>query len=244
MSISVKLEAFEGPLDLLLHLIKKEKVDIYDIPIVKITEQYLDYLEKMKELNIYIASEFLLMAATLIYIKSKMLLPKRVEINEEIGDIDKEEDPRAPLVERLVEYQRIKEMVEVLQKRDKLYENFFPRGYTEFKFDYYEEEFDPYALVKAFYELVKKLPEENYLTIELENLSVVDKMNEVMDILKKEKRISFFSYGSQIKKRLELIIFFLSILELTKLRMVYLRQAKEFLDIEVILRVDEANDRE
>ncbi len=244
MSISVKLESFEGPLDLLLHLIKKEKVDIYDIPIVKITEQYLEYLEKMKELNIYIASEFLLMAATLVYIKSRMLLPKKVEIESEIGEIEKEEDPRKPLVEKLVEYQRIKEMVSLLEKKDRLYENFFPRGYTEFKFDVYEEEFDPYLLVKAFYDLVKKLPDESYLTVKLENLSVVDKMNELMEHLKSEHRTSFFTYGSALKNRLELIVFFLSVLELAKLRMIYLRQMKQFEDIEIILRVEERVDGE
>ncbi len=244
MSINVKLETFEGPLDLLLHLIKKEKVDIYDIPIVKITQQYLDYLEKMKELNIYIASEFLLMAATLIYIKSKMLLPKKVEIDSEIGDIKSEEDPRAPLIEKLVEYQRIKEMVEVLEKKDRLYDSFFPRGYTEFKFDYYEEEFDPYILVKAFYDLVKKLPDEKYLTVELENLSVVDKMNEIIDFLNSQKRVTFFEYSKKIRRRIELIVFFLSILELARLRMVSLRQIRDFNDIEIILRIKENEDGE
>ncbi len=244
MSISVKLESFEGPLDLLLHLIKKEKVDIYDIPIVKITEQYLEYLEKMKELNIYIASEFLLMAATLIYIKSKMLLPKKVELEGEIEELQKEEDPRQPLVERLVEYQRIKEMITVLEKKDRLFESFFPRGYTEFKFDTYEEEFDPYVLVKAFYELVKKLPDENYLTVQLENLSVVDKMNEIMELLKREKKTTFFSYGANIKSRLEMVVFFLSVLELAKLRMIFLRQIKHFDDIEIFLRVEERLDGE
>lgn len=244
MSINVKLETFEGPLDLLLHLIKKEKVDIYDIPIVKITQQYLDYLEKMKELNIYIASEFLLMAATLIYIKSKMLLPKKVEIDSEIGDIKSEEDPRAPLIEKLVEYQRIKEMVEVLEKKDRLYDSFFPRGYTEFKFDYYEEEFDPYILVKAFYDLVKKLPDEKYLTVELEHLSVVDKMNEIIDFLNSQKRVTFFEYSKNIRRRIELIVFFLSILELARLRMVSLRQIRDFNDIEIILRIKENEDGE
>lgn len=239
MSLNVKLETFEGPLDLLLHLIKKEKVDIYDIPIVKITEQYLEYLEKMKELNIHIASEFLLMAATLIYIKSKMLLPKKVELNNEIEEMEKEEDPRAPLVEKLIEYQKVKQMVEILEKQDKIYESFFLRGYTEFKFDYYEDEFDPYVLVKAFYDLVKKLPEENYITVELETLSIVDKMNEIMENLKENKKISFFSYSKKLKRRMELIVFFLSILELARLRMVFLRQSREFDDIEIILRIED-----
>lgn len=119
MSISIKLEQFEGPLDLLLHLIKKEKIDIYDIPIAEITSQYLEYIENMKKLNIYIASEFLIMAATLIYIKSKMLLPKKIAIHEELpaDEMMDEQDPRLPLVQRLLEYQRIKELVELLEKK-------------------------------------------------------------------------------------------------------------------------------
>ncbi len=242
-SISVKLETFEGPLDLLLHLIKKEKVDIYDIPIAEITRQYIEYLDKMRELNIYIASEFLLMAATLVYIKSKMLLPKKVEISDDLeqtGEQFDQEDPRKPLVERLIEYQRIKEMMSILEGGDLLYKNFFPRGYTEFKLDYFEGEFDAYELVKAFYDLVKKLPEEKFYSIELENVSIIDMMNRVIEDLKERNKIHFFDYARQFKTKIELIVFFLSLLELAKLRMVYIIQNALFSDLEIGLRIKEA----
>lgn len=241
-TLSVKLETFEGPLDLLLHLIKKEKVDIYDIPIAEITQQYLEYLDRMRELNIHIASEFLLMAATLVYIKSKMLLPRKIDIDGELLDVgegEEQEDPRRPLVERLIEYQRIKEMMAILEGGDLLYKNFFPRGYTEFKFEYFEGEFDVYELVKAFYEVVKRLPSETFLQVELEQITVVDMMNKVIDDLKVKKVLSFFDYARQFKTKLELIVFLLSLLELAKLRIVYLSQKGLFSDFEIGLRVVE-----
>lgn len=244
-NISVKLESFEGPLDLLLHLIKKEKIDIYDIPIADVTQQYLDYLEKMRELNIYIAGEFLLMAATLIYIKSKMLLPKKVDVALEIGNestTDENEDPRKPLVEKLIEYQRIKDMMAILDKGELLNRDFFLRGYTEFKLEYFEAEFDAYELVKAFYDLVKKMPEEVFLNVEFENISIVDMMNEVIENLRVKESIKFFEYAKRFKTKMELIVFFLSLLELAKLRMVLLSQKTLFSDFEIGLRVKEIED--
>jgi len=240
MSISVKLELFEGPLDLLLHLIKKEKVDIYDIPISEITAQYLEYLETMKKLNIYIASEFLIMAATLIYIKSKMLLPKKTILPEELegGVTEIEEDPRMPLVQRLLEYQKIKELVNLLDKKEQLYRDFFPRGYTEFTIDFVENEFDSYELVKTFYSLIEKMPETNSIEIELEKVTIRDMINRVLDDLKEQKKISFIEYGSKLKTRIELIVFFLALLELAKIRIISLTQSLPFKDIEITLRVD------
>lgn len=239
MSLSVKLEQFEGPLDLLLHLIKKEKVDIYDIPIAEITAQYLEYLENMKRLNIYIASEFLVMAATLIYIKSKMLLPKKVIVEQEIEgvEISPEEDPRMPLVQRLLEYQKIKELVEILDKREKIYRDFFPRGYTEFTIDFAEKEFDAYELVKTFYSLIEKMPETVSLEVELEKISIRDMIGKILDELKVRKKISFINYASQLKSRIELIVFFLAILELARIRMISLMQSALFEDIDISLRV-------
>lgn len=245
MSIEVKLESFEGPLDLLLHLIKKEKIDIYDIPIADITRQYLVYIDKMQELNIYMAGEFMLMAATLIYIKSKMLLPKKVDIGAEItGEVQEEEDPRAPLVRRLIEYQRIKDMMELLEKGEVIGRDFFPRGYTEFKLEYFDDEFEAYELVKVFYELVKKLPDDKFLNIELESISVVDKMNEVMEALKEKRKMNFFEYAEKLRSRIELIVFFLSLLELAKLRLIYLRQLNSFTDVEIGLRIKEVENGE
>jgi segregation and condensation protein A len=246
MSIEVKLDSFEGPLELLLHLIKKEKVDIYDIPIADITRQYLEYIEKMQELNFYLAGEFMLMAATLIYIKSKMLLPKKVDMETEIAGepVQEDEDPRAPLVRRLIEYQRIKDMMELLDKGEIINRDFFPRGYTEFKLEYFDDEFDAYELVKVFYELVKKMPDDKFLNIELESISVVDRMNEVMETLKERKKINFFEYAEKLRNRLELIVFFLSLLELTKLRLIYLRQLNSFADVEIGLRVKDVENGE
>lgn len=244
-NIPVKLEVFEGPLDLLLHLIKKEKIDIYDIPIAEITQQYLDYIDRMTELNIQIASEFLLMAATLVYIKSKMLLPKKIDLENEVENIEmttEEEDPRKPLVERLIEYQKIKEMMTLLENGDLIYRNFFPKGYTEFKVEYFEGEFDAYELAKIFYDMIKKLPEERFLNIELENISIVDMMNRVVEYLREEKSLSFFEYAKQFKTKVELVVFFLSILELAKLRMVYIIQKALFSDIEVALRIKDAGE--
>jgi len=242
MSISVKLELFEGPLDLLLNLIKKEKVDIYDIPISEITAQYLEYLETMKKLNIYIASEFLVMAATLIYIKSKMLLPKKTVLLEELEGVatetETEEDPRMPLVQRLLEYQKIKELVDLLDKKEQLYRDFFPRGYTEFTIDFVENEFDSYELVKTFCLLIEKMPETISIEVELEKVSIRDMINRILDDLKELKKISFIEYGSKLKTRIELIVFFLALLELSKISMITLTQSVPFKDIEITLRVD------
>lgn len=239
MSISIKLEQFEGPLDLLLHLIKKEKIDIYDIPIAEITSQYLEYIENMKRLNIYIASEFLIMAATLIYIKSKMLLPKKIAIHEELpaDEMMDEQDPRLPLVQRLLEYQRIKELVELLEKKEIIYRDFFPRGYTEFTIDFAEKEFDSFELVKVFYSLIEKMPDSISLEVELEKITIRDMINNVLEALKERKKLSFVEYACQLKSKIELIVFFLAILELAKIRMITLTQSKLFQDIDIYLRV-------
>lgn len=239
MSISIKLEQFEGPLDLLLHLIKKEKIDIYDIPIAEITSQYLEYIENMKKLNIYIASEFLIMAATLIYIKSKMLLPKKIAIHEELpaDEMIDEQDPRLPLVQRLLEYQRIKELVELLEKKEIIYRDFFPRGYTEFTIDFAEKEFDSFELVKVFYSLIEKMPDSISLEVELEKITIRDMINNVLEALKERKKLSFVEYSCQLKSKIELIVFFLAILELAKIRMITLTQSKLFQDIDIYLRV-------
>ncbi len=241
MSISVKLEQFEGPLDLLLHLIKKEKIDIYNIPIAEITAQYLEYIENMKKLNIYVASEFLIMAATLIYIKSKMLLPKKIAIDEEIqsDEITDIQDPRLPLVQRLLEYQKIKELVQLIEKQEIIYRDFFPRGYTEFTIDFAEKEFDSFELVKVFYSLIEKMPDSISLEVELEKITIREMINNVLEALKERKKLSFVEYANQLKSKIELIVFFLAVLELAKIRMITLTQSKLFQDIDIQLRVDQ-----
>lgn len=238
--ISVKLDQFEGPLDLLLHLIKKDKIDIYNIPIAEITAQYLEYIENMKKLNIHVASEFLVMAATLIYIKSKMLLPKKNSIDEEIqtDEPTDEQDPRLPLVQRLLEYQKIKQLVELLDTKELIYRDFFPRGFTEFTIDFAEKEFDSYELVKIFYSLIEKMPDSISLEVELEKITLRDMINNVLEKLKERKKISFIGYARELKSKIELIVFFLAILELAKIRMITLMQSALFHDIDIYLRIE------
>ena len=172
----VKLEVFEGPMDLLLHLIKKNEIDIYDIPIALITQQYLEYLELMKQLNIDIAGEFLVMAAELMHIKSKMLLPKpEFEEEEEEGP-----DPREELVRRLIEYQQFKEAAEQLRERELLGRDVFIRGATAQ--DWVEIAGDSIAplslfhLIEAFQKLLEKVPGE--VQMEVDRVSVRERIIE------------------------------------------------------------------
>src|SRR5271157_1461888 len=157
---SIKVPVFEGPLDLLLHLIKHNKIDIYDIPIAQITGQYLEYIEIMKELNLEIASEFLVMAATLIYVKSRMLLPP-----DETVEAEEQEDPRAGLVQKLLEYQAFKEASSTLRDRESIWTNAFSR--EPLKIDDLPSETGPYLfeanifdLMGALQKILKKAPPE------------------------------------------------------------------------------------
>src|SRR5271169_4530444 len=144
---SVKVPVFEGPLDLLLHLIRHDKIDIYDIPIARITGQYLEYLEIMKELNLEIASEFLVMAATLIYIKSRMLLPP-----DETIEAEEQEDPRAGLVQKLLEYQAFKEASDTLRERENIWSNVY--GREPLKNDDFAANPEPYLFEVNIFDLM------------------------------------------------------------------------------------------
>jgi segregation and condensation protein A len=175
-----KLPVFEGPLDLLLHLIKENKIDIYDIPIIDITHQYIKYLELMKELNLEIAGEFLVMAATLIHIKSKMLLPPDEEEKKEPS-----EDPRSELVQRLLEYQAYKESSGFLRKREEIWKNIFQRNIPDkddFTFEPEPLLFDAnvFDLITAFKKLLEKTPAQA-VEITRETLTVADKINFIID---------------------------------------------------------------
>ncbi|MCX8070205.1 MAG: segregation/condensation protein A, partial [Thermodesulfovibrionales bacterium] len=170
---SVRLPAFEGPLDLLLHLIRENKIDIYDIPISLITRQYLEYIELMKELNLEIASEFIVMAATLIYIKSRMLIPVE-ETSEE-----SQEDPRANLVNRLLEYQAYKEASLVMREREELWSNVFYRDcdITETPMERELTLFDLniYDIISALKRIIDKAPPD-VMVVDRETLTVKDRI--------------------------------------------------------------------
>jgi len=230
MAIEISLKNFTGPLDLLLHLIKSQEMDIYDIKIVEITEQYLEIIDQMKQLDLDIAGEFLLMAATLIHIKSRMLLP----VNEELETED--EDPRAELVRRLLEYQRYKDAAEMFQQLPQLDRDVFS---SQFQLSTLLEEENPeddvavgvYQLAEAFHQLLKSKPPEVFHEVIHESLSVADYVEQICKRLTHNKRLAFSDVFSRQLGRLELIVTFLATLELVKLRMIKIEQAGEFSEI-------------
>jgi len=236
MAYKVKLDIFEGPLDLLLYLIKKNEVDIYDIPIAVITDQYLEYLDLMKALNLDIAGEFLVMASTLTAIKSRMLLPPSED--EEEGD--EGIDPRAELMEHLLEYQRYKDAAHQLKDRELLEKDIFTRIQLE------EQDFqadkDSAVIEANLFDLVdalKKVIERkdlagDFLEVTVEKISVKDKMLEILERLKDNQQITFQSLFDEITTKYEIIVAFLSLLELMRLRAVKVFQVHPYGEIRVI----------
>lgn len=220
----IQLENFEGPLDLLLHLIKKNEMDINDIPMVAITKQYLAILDTMKSLNLDLAGEFLLMAATLLHIKSKLLLPKIVEEAFE----EEEEDPRAELVRRLLEYQKYKEVSLTLENKPQLGRDIFARVAPEPEVledaDGGFVAVELFDLLDALKEVLKENPAELVHEVNMEQLSVTDRINAILSSLQGKESMAFVDLFSGVIKRNEIIATFLALLELVKLRMVRFMQ--------------------
>ena len=247
MAISVKLEVFEGPLDLLLHLIDKNKIDIYDIPIVEITEQYLDYIKKMETEDMNIMSEFLVMAATLIEIKCRMLLPK--EVNEE----GEEEDPRAELVQKLLEYKMYKYMSFELRDRQvdaarNLYrEQKLPEEVAAYRQPInYEELMGDMTLTKLqeiFKSIVRKQEDKidpirsKYGNIEKEEVDMEAKMLYVEAYAREHRSFSFRKLLEKQTGKMEIIVTFLIILELMKTGKITISQESIFDDIMITSNV-------
>lgn len=243
MSIRVKLEAFEGPLDLLLHLIDKNKINIYDIPIAEITDQYLEYIKQMEEKNLEIMSEFLVMAATLINIKSRMLLPAADSEDEQ------EEDPRQELVDKLLEYKMFKYVSEQLKdKQEDASKILFkpptiPKEIADFK-----EEIDVSELIgdltleklhEIFSSLVKRQSEKidpirsKFGKIEKEEISLADKFIQIQEYGLKNRVFYFRNLLEQQTTRMEIIVTFLGILELIRLGRIMIEQERVFDDIKI-----------
>lgn len=234
-SYSVKLPLFEGPLDLLLHLIRENKVDIYDIPIAEITRQYLEYLELMRELNLEVAGEFLVMAATLIQIKTRMLLP----VDEDVPP-EEREDPRIELVEKLLEYQAFKEASLQLKDRAETWKDFLAKPPSPL--DGTDEPEEPllfdlnlYDLLGAFKRLLARAPAEA-IEITKEVLTVKERMNYLMDCMKGKSAIRFEDVFSPDDNRAVLIVTFLAVLELLRLGVFRCYQEREFGQIWLIAR--------
>lgn len=220
---TVKVDVFEGPLDLLLHLIKQNQLDIYDIPIALITEQYLEYIRIMKALDLTIAGEFLVMAATLMYIKSRMLLPAPIEEEEEEG-----EDPRAELIQRLVEYKRFKEAAIHLSHQALLGVDVFIRPAEEIEVDTGEIAADLFHLIDALRALLEREEVKDFHEVTLELVTLRERMRELYERFQGTKEaVSFFSLFTG-SSREELIVTFLALLELVKSGMLRAYQREVF----------------
>lgn len=224
----VRIENFEGPLDLLLHLIKKNEINIYDIPIAMIAQQYLGYIDAMKELNLTVAGEFLVMAATLLQIKSKMLLP--VEETEE--DEDEGGDPREELVRRLLEYKKFKEAARQLDTQERLWREVYSRTPTPIENteadDQLLDDVGLFDLVDALQGIVNRNPGKKLLEIIPDNLTVRDRMNMILEALEGQESVSFDSLFEESCHRLVIIVTFLALLELIRLRTARVFQAESF----------------
>lgn len=234
MGYEIKLDIFEGPLDLLLYLIKKNEIDIYHIPIALITEQYLEYIQMMRSFNLDLAGEYLVLASTLIHIKSRMLLP------EEDDDREDEPDPRQELVKQLLEYQAFKEAAMHLGDRPVLERDVFKRGHpVEELFDKEEEktavEVSIFALVRAFQKIVSTLNKSEFIEIDVERISLADRISEVVERLAKEKSLIFTDLLGEHTERRKIVYTFLAILELMKLRMIRAYQMTPFGVIRIFL---------
>ena len=222
----VKLEdVFEGPMDLLVHLIKKNEVDIYDIPIALITDQYLEYLEWMKSMNIDFAGDFIFMAATLAQIKSKTLLPR----HEGIGDDDETEDPRQEITRPLIEYLQIKSAAEKLSQRNLLGEDTFVRvPASPGEFDTTPDEafirVGLFELIDAFQKILAKVPPEHRVDLTTDTISVKDRITQIADILEQKGSVTFSELFPEKPTKSDLIVTFLAILEMVKLHLVKLVQ--------------------
>jgi segregation and condensation protein A len=227
-SYRVKLEIFEGPLDLLLYLIKKDEIDIYDIPIAHITEQYLAYLELMQELDISVAGDFLVMASTLIYIKSKMLLPPDPNID---GEEDLNEDPRAELIERLLEYQKFKSAAQMLYSRGEIESACYTRGQIETDGSNPEVSATLFDLLRVFREVLKRAEAQIEMEIARDEMTIAEKLAQIHSMLEERERINVRELFEMSRSKRELIITFLALLELVKEWKIYLIQSGLFGDI-------------
>ena len=235
MDYTIKIENFEGPLDLLLYFIQRDKINMYDISINHITKEYLDFIDVMKELNIDIAGEFILMASMLMKIKSRMLLPRyEKEMDEEL------EDPRQELVDRLIEYKKYKyasdEMKEILESSLLKY----PKGMIEevdddqMNLSDYYKEYSVFDLVVIFNDVINKSSKIDLYQTELEQFTIDDKSNEMIELLNKKKKIIFSEVVDGISTRIEVIVIFLALLELLKNKKIKVIQKDAFSNIEII----------
>jgi len=225
----VDLEVFSGPLDLLLYLIKKEEVNIYDIPLARITRQYLKYIEMMQVMNLEVAGEFILMAASLIKIKTRLLLPRDEEDPEEI-------DPREELIMALVEYKKYKEAGEILRERALIEESFYVPPAPLGKIDkIYDEQpatglFDMFS---AFIEVLSTRRIETMHEVNPEEISIEDRISIIIKLLGEKDGATFYDLFADIPRKIVAVVTFLALLELARTRRIKIRQAVPFGELRV-----------
>jgi len=232
----VRLEIFEGPLDLLLHLIRQQEVDIYDIPIAEITRQYLEYVELMRELDLEVAGEFILMAATLIQIKVRMLLPR-----ESLEDDEDQEDPRAELVRRLLDYQRFKEVSEELHDKEDKQRRVFSRNYFDWEKQYEEKEVvlkdvTMFDLLTAFKQALANAPAVDSHTVTTIMVTVEDQIEFIEKQLAEKERFSFVDLMKNVTERIVVIATFMAVLHLIRDHRIRVQQASVFSEIYIVKR--------
>lgn len=233
MEYEVKIDNFEGPLDLLLHLIKESKVDIWEISIADIAEEYLVYIQRMEKLNLDIASEYLVMASELIEMKSRMLLPRQ---EKEVGE-EEEEDPKERLIRRLVEYQKYKEVTKNFKELESLRQEFYTKAPDNLK-EYVEEGVVPSSdvtledLMLAFQKFLnrKELEKPLQTTVTKKEITVEERRKSIRDILTKRKRVDFFELFEVVTKEY-IVVTFLAILEMAKKQELLIKQESDFSQI-------------
>lgn len=233
MAIEVHLEMFEGPLDLLLYLIKKDDLDINDIPIARITKEYLAYLDVIKELNLELAGEFLVLASTLMAIKAKMLLPSQ-EAPENEGP-----DPRAELAAKLAEYQKFKQAANFLEKRADEFKDIFYRGAPTFEESEKMLGIGTFELIEALREVLDRAEVETKEVVG-EEYPIEEKMEKILFLLESKPAVSWEELFADERRRRGIISCFLALLELTKLQKIFVRQEGNFGKIMIFKKTEEA----
>ena len=224
MPYRVKLQTFEGPLDLLLFFLKRDELDIYDIPISRITKEFLDYLHLLQELDLEVAGDFIVMAAELMQIKVKMLLPK-------VPGEEEEEDPRAELVRRLLEYKRFKEASAVLSSlEDESGKLFYRLGFhsdpKRVTLEDQEESLKNitmFNLIAAFKKVLDSVPKRVYHDVELMNVSIDEQMSYIADVFRTREKVTFFEMVSHMTEKIRIIVTIIAMLEMIKNRIIGIR---------------------
>ncbi len=237
----VQLEVFEGPLDLLLYLIKKDEVDIYNIPIARITSQYMEYLDLMKLVVPEVAGEFVVMGATLMYVKSRMLLPEDQQVTDPEA-VTEEMDPRWDLIRQLVEYKKFKEAAEHLHERETFQQNVYARQQNGLGFEPAPaaeetlfQEISIFDLLNAFNQVLKRANEaENLAEIFEDRFTVSDKIDFILKLTTVEPRTRFSSLFDGMASRTEIVATFLALLELMRLRHLCIEQSEAFGEIDIV----------